>query len=165
MMTLARSNEVVSDCISYCVQARDDDTGSGTASRNLDARQRLLERLTQEAALEADVGRALLALSDIFCTLPSEWATLLAPHVRRCAEEISSSRAPGFITEPLKTLLRLHLKIGKTSEEGCIQCSWLTCALVRSRSLHHRKRASVSEHLLALGRRDYERRQSDYADV
>jgi hypothetical protein len=114
MMTLARSSKVVPDCILYCMRSRDDSIGTpGTLSRDSDARQRLLERLSQEPALEADVGRALLAVNDIFCHPPSEWAARLAPPVRRCAEEISSSRAPGFITEPLKTLLRLHLKIGK----------------------------------------------------
>jgi hypothetical protein len=78
-----------------------------------DARQRLLDRLSREAPLEADVGRALLAMSDVFCIPPSEWAARLAPSVRHCAEGISKSRAAGFVTEPLKTLLRLHLKIGK----------------------------------------------------
>jgi hypothetical protein len=116
MMTLARSSKVVPDCISYCMQSRDDSIGTapGAMSSNSDVRQRLLERLSQEAVLEADVGRALLAMSDTFRTPPSEWAAHLAPPVRRCAEAISSSRAPGFITEPLKTLLRLHLKIGET---------------------------------------------------
>jgi hypothetical protein len=119
VMTLARINKPVSDCILYCMRLRDENIGTlGARSSDLDARQRLLERLLQEAALEADVGRAILALSGIFCTSPSEWATHLAPSVRRCAEEISSSRAPGFVTEPLKTLLRLHLKIGKTPVPG-----------------------------------------------
>ena len=127
MMTLARGSKVVPDCIFYCMQSRDSSMGSsGATPSSSDARQRLVERLSQEPALEADVGRALLAMSDIFCHPPSDWAARLAPPVRRCAEEISSSRAPVFITEPLKTLLRLHLKIGETPVPSWIISVWLT---------------------------------------
>jgi hypothetical protein len=116
MMTLARSSKAVSDCIFHFMRSRDENMGvpgAAMSGDSDDARQRLLDRLSREAPLEADVGHALLAMSDIFCTPPSEWAARLAPSVRHCAEGISKSRVAGFVTEPLKTLLRLHLKIGK----------------------------------------------------
>lgn len=91
VMTLARVNKPVSDCILYCMQLRDGNIGtSGAMSSDLDARQRLLERLSQEAALEADVGRAVLAMSDIFCTpLPNGLHIWLLP----CAAVPKRSRA------------------------------------------------------------------------
>lgn len=113
-MTLAGSSKVISDCIFYCMRSRDDHIGTpGVMSSDSNTRRRLLDQLSAEAPLEADVGRTLIAMSDIFCTPPSEWASSLAPPVRCCAEEISRNPTSSLVTEPLKTLLRLHLKIGK----------------------------------------------------
>jgi hypothetical protein len=115
MMTLARSSKAVSDCIVHFMRARDESIGTPGAllGDSHASRHRLYDRLSRESPLEADVGRALLVTSDSYWIPPSEWAARFAPPVRRCAEEISKSRASGFVTEPLKTLLRLHLKIGK----------------------------------------------------
>jgi hypothetical protein len=115
IMTLARSSKAVSDCIFHFMRARDESIGTPGAllGDSHASRQRLYDRLSRESPLEADVGRALLVTSDSYWIPPSEWAARFAPPVRRCAEEISKSRASGFVTEPLKTLLRLHLKIGK----------------------------------------------------
>lgn len=114
MMALARNSTVISDCIVYCVRLWDGNVGSPNAtSCDSNARHGLLDRLSQAAAPEADVGCALLAISDVFCISPLEWSSTLARPVRSCAEEILKSRAIGFMIEPLETLLRLHLKIGK----------------------------------------------------
>jgi hypothetical protein len=124
MMTLARGNKVISDCIIYCMRLRDESGGTATAETyDSSTRARLLDELAQEGALTADIGRAILALSDIFCTPPSEWAKVSAPPVRCYGGEAPQSRAFGFVTEPLKTLMRLQLKIGEYLEslvcQGC----------------------------------------------
>ena len=92
------------------------DESSGTASvetYDSSTRARLFDVIAQEGALTADIGRAILAMSDVFCTPPSEWAKISAPPVRSYGGEASQNRAFGFVTEPLKTLMRLQLKIGK----------------------------------------------------
>jgi hypothetical protein len=124
MMTLARGNKVISDCIIYCMRVRDESGGTATAETyDCSTRARLLDELAQEGALTADIGRAVLTLSDVFCTPPSEWAKISAPTVRCDGGEAMQSRAFGFVTEPLKTLLRLQLKVGKYFEslvcQGC----------------------------------------------
>jgi len=116
MMTLARSNGVISNCIIYCMRLRDESGGCATAETyDSSTRARLLDEIAQECVLAADIGRAILATSDVFCTCPSEWFKISAPPVRCYSGELPQSRAFGFVTEPLKTLMRLQLKIGKLS--------------------------------------------------
>ena len=114
MMTLARSNKAISDCIIYCMRLRDESSGTASAETyDSGTRTRLFDEIAQEGALTADIGRAILAMSDVFCTPPSEWAKVSAPPIRCYGGEAPQSRAFGFVTEPLKTLMRLQLKIGK----------------------------------------------------
>jgi len=139
MMTLARSSETISDCIAYCMQLRDGDAVVSRAmSPGSNVRQMLLHRLSKEPSFEADVGDALIAVSDIFCTTPSSWASDLAPSVRSCAENISRSQTSGFVAEPLKALLRLHLKIGKATPSLAHLPGLLIHVYFRSRSSYHR---------------------------
>jgi hypothetical protein len=118
MMTLARSNRVISNCIIYCMRLRDE-SGGCVAAETYDAstRARLFDEIAQECVLTADIGRAILAMSDVFCTCPSEWFKISAPPVRCYSVDLPQSRAFGFVTEPLKTLMRLQLKIGKLSHD------------------------------------------------
>ena len=114
MMTLARGNKVISDCIIYCMRLRDESGGTASAETyNSSTRARLFDEIAQEGALTADIGRAILGMGDVFCTPPSEWFKISAPPVRCYGGEAPQSRAFGFVTEPLKTLMRLQLKIGK----------------------------------------------------
>jgi hypothetical protein len=114
MMTLARGNKVIADCITYCMRLRDESGGTASAETyDSSTRARLFDEIAQEGALTADIGRAILAMGDIFCTPPSEWFKISAPQVRCYGGELPQSRAFGFVTEPLKTLMRLQLKIGK----------------------------------------------------
>lgn len=114
MMTLAGSSKVISDCVVYCMRSQDDYIGTpGVTSHNTNAHLRLLDRLSVEAPADANIGRALIAISGVFFIPPSGWASDLVPAVRCCAEKISRKGTSDLVTEPLKTLLRLHLKIGK----------------------------------------------------
>lgn len=115
MMTLARGNGPISDCITYCMRLRDEGiTTAGADGYDSTMRRRLLDDLARESALTADIGRALVVMSDVFSTPPSQWAVISASSsVHSYGGEVSQSRAFGFVTEPLKTLLRLQLKIGK----------------------------------------------------
>lgn len=112
--TLARGNKVISDCIAYCMWVRDRISGgSGIILDDSSSPQILLEQLSREDALIADVGRALLTISDVFCKPPSEWANIPDRFGRCGNEQVPRSRTFGSTPEPLKTCLRLHLKIGK----------------------------------------------------
>lgn len=114
MMTLARGNRVISDCIIYCMRLRDESGGTaGAEIYDSSTRGRLFDEIAQEGALTSDIGRAILAMSDVFCTPPSEWIKISAPPVRCYGRDVPQSRAFGFVAEPLKTLMRLQLKIGK----------------------------------------------------
>jgi len=113
-MTLARSNKAISDCIIYCMRLRDESGGTaGPENYDSGTRTRLLDEVVQEGALTADIGRAILAMSDVFGIPPSDWGRISAPPVRCYGGIVPQSRAFGFVTEPLKTLMRLQLKIGK----------------------------------------------------
>jgi hypothetical protein len=117
MMTLARSNKTISDCIIYCMRLRDESGGTFSAEiYDSSTRARLFDETAQESALTADIGRAILLISDVFCTPPSEWVRITAPPVRSYGGDLPQNRAFGFVTEPLKTLMRLQLKIGKKFE-------------------------------------------------
>ena len=96
------------------MRLRDESGGAASADTyDSSTRTRLFDDIAQEGALTADIGRAILAMSDVFCTPPSEWAKISVPPVRCYGGEAPQSRAFGFVTEPLKTLMRLQLKIGK----------------------------------------------------
>jgi hypothetical protein len=114
IITLARDNKVISDCIAYCMWVRDGgSSSSGVTSEYSSARRTISELLTQERALTADVGHALLAMSDVYCKPPSQWAHISTTFGRSSDEAVSRSPIFGSTPEPLKTLLRLQLKIGK----------------------------------------------------
>lgn len=113
IMTLARSSKVILECILHCMRLRDKAVGTpGSVSGELGDRQRLLDDLTREDALTADVGCALLNMSDALGTPPSEWSNVPAPRVQCFGERGSQNQHFASMPEPLKTLLRLRLKIG-----------------------------------------------------
>ncbi|KAG9714579.1 hypothetical protein KCU73_g16173, partial [Aureobasidium melanogenum] len=112
IMTLARDSKVVSDCISTCVQMRDEGLHMGsTTSAGLIVPSRLLEQLAREDAFIADVGFALLSIGSVFCTPPSGWTIIASAHEARRAESVLSAGEFELTLEPLKSLLRLQLKI------------------------------------------------------
>jgi hypothetical protein len=94
------------------------DGKSGTSGAIFDdssKRQTLLEQLSQEEYLITETGRALLAISEIFRKAPSEWASISAPSGPSRDEEALRNLRFDPTPEPLGTLWRLVLKIGKTS--------------------------------------------------
>lgn len=145
IMTLARSSRIILDCILCCMRLRDKAIGTpGHVSDDSGLRQRLLDDLAREDALTADVGRALLAMSDVFGTPPSEWSTIAAPHVQCFGSLASQSQHFASIPEPLKTLLRLRLKIGKLLTSLLIQyLKLLIITQNRCCSFHCHKQAST----------------------
>jgi hypothetical protein len=114
IMTLARDSRIISDCISASVQTKSDnlDVGS-TTSVGLSMSPRLLDRLACEDTLTADIGFALLTISSVFYTPPSEWAVIVSTCETRLAESVILGGGFELTPEPLKSLLRLHLKVGK----------------------------------------------------
>lgn len=113
-MTLARSSKVILDCILYFMRLRDKVVGTpGFVFDDSGVSQRLMDDLSREDALTADVGRALLVMSDVLGTPPSEWSNITVPHVQCFGSRDPQSQRFGSIPEPLKTLLRLRLKIGE----------------------------------------------------
>jgi hypothetical protein len=116
MMTLARGSKIISDCIVYCMWLWDGKSGtSGAIFDDSSKRQTLLEQLSQEEYLITETGRALLAISEIFRKAPSEWASISAPSGPSRDEEALRNLRFDPTPEPLGTLWRLVLKIGKTS--------------------------------------------------
>jgi hypothetical protein len=116
MMTLARGSKIISDCIAYCMWLRDGNFGtSGVMFDDSNARQTLLEQLNQEADLTAEIGRALLAVSETFRKPPSEWASISTPSGHSRDEDALRNLRFDPTPEPLGTLWRLVSKIGKTS--------------------------------------------------
>jgi hypothetical protein len=114
VMTLARDSNLISGCIHACVRTRDQNHDlSSTTSTVLAVRSELLERLTREDTLTAEVGFALLTISSAFYTPPSEWAVIVATCEARLGQSVMSSGGFELTPEPLKTLLRLQLKVGK----------------------------------------------------
>lgn len=115
IMTLARDSKIVSDCISACVQGRDETlVQESTTSAGLNVPSRLLEQLACEDAFTADVGFALLSISGVFYTSPSNWAIIASAYEARQAESVLSAGGFELTPEPLKSLLRLQLKVGKS---------------------------------------------------
>lgn len=113
IMTLARSSKVILDCILYCMRLRDKAVGTpGSVFDDSGIRQRLLDDLVREEAPTADVGRVLLAMSDVFGTPPSEWSNISVSHLQCFGRRASESQHFTSMPEPLKTLLRLRFKIG-----------------------------------------------------
>ncbi|KAI4851291.1 hypothetical protein E4T44_02220 [Aureobasidium sp. EXF-8845] len=112
IMTLARDSRIISDCISASVQTKSDnlDVGS-TTSVGLSMSPRLLDRLACEDTLTADIGFALLTISSVFYTPPSEWAVIVSTCETRLAESVILGGGFELTPEPLKSLLRLHLKV------------------------------------------------------
>jgi hypothetical protein len=111
IMTLVRDSKIISDCISACVRTRDP---SHDLSRTESAvPSRLLERLAREDTFTADVGFVLLTISSVFYTPPSEWAVIAATCEARLGQSVMSSGGFELTPEPLKSLLRLQLKVGK----------------------------------------------------
>ncbi|KAG9584309.1 hypothetical protein KCV04_g10659, partial [Aureobasidium melanogenum] len=111
IMTLARDSNVISDCISTCVQMRDESLHMGsTTSAGLTMPPRLLDQLAREDNFVADVGFALLSIGSMFYTPPSEWAIIASTYEARQAESVLSTGGFELTPEPLKSLLRLQLK-------------------------------------------------------
>lgn len=114
IMSLARDSRIVSDCISACIRSRDKDLDLNTiTSAGSTVPSRLLEQLAREDTFSADVGYALLSISSVFCTPPLEWATIASTCEARQAESVLSAGGFELTPEPLKSLLRLQLKVGK----------------------------------------------------
>lgn len=112
IMIIARDSKIISDCISACVHPRDEslDTGSTTPA-GLTVPSRLLEQLAREDKFIADVGFTLLSISSVFYTPPSEWAFIASTCEARQAESVLPAGGLELPLEPLKSLLRLQLKI------------------------------------------------------
>ncbi|KAH0287522.1 hypothetical protein KCU62_g5870, partial [Aureobasidium sp. EXF-3399] len=72
---------------------------------------RLLERLVREDAFTSDVGSALLSIGSVFYTPPSEWANIVSVCEAHLPESVISSAGFELTPEPLKSLLRLQLKV------------------------------------------------------
>lgn len=114
IMTLARDSKIVSDCISACVQMRDQSLDFGdTTTAGLAIPSRLLDQLARDNSFTANVGHALLTISSVFCVPPSEWATIVSTCEARLTESVLSGGEFELTLEPLKSLLRLQLKVGK----------------------------------------------------
>jgi len=114
IMTLARDSKIVSECISACVQMRDKSLDLPTTTAvGLTVTSRLTERLAREDAFTADVGSALLSIGSVFCTPPSEWANIASLCEAHLSESVLSGAGFELTPEPLKSLLRLQLKVGK----------------------------------------------------
>ncbi|KAI4720953.1 hypothetical protein E4T48_02830 [Aureobasidium sp. EXF-10727] len=112
IMTLARDSKIISDCISACVQLRDEslDLGS-TTTAGQSMHSRLLERLAREDTFTVEVGSALLTISSVFYTPPAGWATIASACEARLAEFVLPGGGFELTPEPLKSLLRLQLKV------------------------------------------------------
>ncbi|KAI9167946.1 Nitrilase [Paramyrothecium foliicola] len=108
IINLAHDKPVITDCVLYFARFRARRTGTpqdmGEACH---IRQEIIARLVLEDAFIADIGRALLTTSDLFSTPPSQWASLPLHHTNCNAQEQSFQGT----AEPLKTLLRLQLKL------------------------------------------------------
>jgi len=114
IMTLARDRKIMSECISVCVSMKDKSLDlETTTSAGLFIPPRLLERLAREDAFTADVGSALLSIGSVFYTPPSEWANIASVCEAHLPESVLSSAGFELTPEPLKSLLRLQLKVGK----------------------------------------------------
>ncbi|RSM06678.1 hypothetical protein CEP52_005603 [Fusarium oligoseptatum] len=102
MMTLAQDKPVIMDAAIYLARHR---TSRGeTSSEEL---QELHHRLLLENTFVGDVGRSLLALGDLFNGGPSLW-----PQFRFYHQQPDTQPEPlEDIAEPLKSLLRFHIKI------------------------------------------------------
>jgi hypothetical protein len=114
IMTLARDSRIISDCISACVQTKGNnlDVGS-TTSLGMSIPPGLLDRLACEDTLTADIGFALLTTSSVFYTPPLEWAVIASTCEARLTESVILGGGFELTPEPLKSLLRLQLKVGK----------------------------------------------------
>jgi hypothetical protein len=116
IITLARGSKIISDCIAHCMWLRDGNFGTSSAMfDDSSARQTLLEQLNQEEYLTTETGRALLTISEIFRKPPSEWAGISTPSGHSRDEDAFRNLRSDPTPEPLGTLWRLVLKIGKTS--------------------------------------------------
>jgi hypothetical protein len=103
MMTLAQDKAVIMDAAIYLARHR---TSRGETS--IEELQELHHRLLLENTFVADVGRSLLALGDLFNDGPSQW-----PKFRFYQSQPDTPSQPlEDMDEPLKSLLRFHLKIG-----------------------------------------------------
>jgi hypothetical protein len=115
IMTLARDSKIISDCISACVRTRDQSHDLPSTTSAVSAvPSKLLERLAREDTLTAGIGFALLTVSSVLYTSPSEWAVIAATCEARLTESVMSSEQFELTPEPLKTLLRLQLKVGRS---------------------------------------------------
>ncbi|KAM5377492.1 hypothetical protein ACJZ2D_004861 [Fusarium nematophilum] len=115
MMTMAREKPAIMDAM-ICLanhQNRDNafqhdlDGGSKT-------RQDITDRLLLEDAFTADVGRSLLALCNLFNGGPSQW--IMFPFY--CPGQDMPYHTLDDKEEPLRTLLRFHIKIGKVIDSA-----------------------------------------------
>ncbi|KAF4975672.1 hypothetical protein FZEAL_7562 [Fusarium zealandicum] len=102
MMTLAQEKPVIMDAAIYLARHR---TSRGDTSS--DELQEIHHRLLLESTFVADVGRSLLALGDLFNDGPSQWPKFRFYHARPDAQ----SQPFEDMDEPLKSLLRFHIKI------------------------------------------------------
>jgi hypothetical protein len=113
IMTLARDSRIISECISASVRTTGDDLDEGSiTSVGLSMPTRLLDQLACEDNMTAEIGFALLTISSVFYTPPSEWAVIALTCEARLAESVILGGGFELTPEPLKSLLRLQLKIG-----------------------------------------------------
>lgn len=155
IMTLACDSKIVSDCISACVQMRDQSLVSGnTTPAGLAVPSRLLDQLARDNSFPANVGHALLTISSVFCAPPSEWASIVSTCTARLTESVLSGGEFELTLEPLKSLLRLQLKVGKRRRTSGYFWIILKRVAFRSCSIHRDEQASLGQSCDSLSRSD-----------
>lgn len=153
VMTFARDKQIISECISACVLVKDKGLDlRSTPSASLFEPTTLLERLAREDAFTADVGSALLSIGSVFYTPPSGWANIASTFEEHLSESVLSGAGYELTPEPLKSLLRLQLKIGMFRPTPELNRTTLKRQLFRSRSGHRNEQASFGQPRYSLRR-------------
>lgn len=112
IMALAQEKPIIMDAATYLARRRI--KHAEPPSEEAQLLQEMQNRILSEDAFIADVGRSLLALGGLFSAGPSQWTNFCFYH----AQPDAPSQAFEDVDEPLKTLLRFHMKIGLSHLEG-----------------------------------------------
>jgi hypothetical protein len=140
IMHMAHSQGVITDCILYWMEQRNGQPGVETAARGTcTIRQGIQDRLLLEDTFTADVGRSFLATVDVFNWPPSYLTTLPSFYPEESLQKQNFEEA----VEPLKTLLRLQVKIGEPSCHRLETKPLLIEGLIRSCRLYCYQQASI----------------------
>ncbi|KPM46464.1 hypothetical protein AK830_g96 [Neonectria ditissima] len=104
VMALAQEKPIIMDAATYLAKCWIRGAEPTSEEQPL---QELQNRLLLEDAFIVDVGQSLLALGGLFDAGPSHWTNICLYHVQSDAP----SQPFEDVDEPLKTLLRFHMKI------------------------------------------------------